>query len=492
MPPTQTIQLSKSHYVEGVLCRKRLWLKFHARHLAAPPSTAQKRTLEEGTLVGKIAREALFPGGLLITQIGASAVKETAAALRKNPAAIFEATFLHRNVLVMADILANNFDGTWDLIEVKASTRLKPEYFHDVAVQRYVIESAGLTLRRQRLVHINNREPLRPDHSNLFCDHDITQEVGARLADVPVRIRYFLELIAQAREPQVTLGNRCQKPHPCPFHDHCWRHVPEPSVFSIPRLKGAEKSKLAAKGILSIHDLPPDYPLSMAQRNAVNLICKRQEEVDIPAIRDRLRTLQYPIHFFDFETDSSAVPSLPGLKPYQQVPFQYSCHILHADGQLKHREYLHTTQSDPRWPLLQNLLQHIGSVGSIVVYNAQFERGVLRKMIEWAPEQADALQSIIDRLWDQLEIFRRHYRSYRFQGSNSIKKVLPVVAPHLSYANLSVCRGDDAQAVWSQMSQAPDSPEKQRMIDDLRAYCKLDTFAMVEIHHHLVRLTLTE
>ncbi|MEM7125924.1 MAG: DUF2779 domain-containing protein [Chloroflexota bacterium] len=492
MEQTETFQLTKTRYVEGILCRKRLWLQHHRRELATPPSVAQQRTMDEGTRVGILARERMFSHGLLVTQVGAPAVKETAIALTRNPPAIFEATFLYDGILIMADMIANNFDGTWDLIEVKASTKLKPEYLHDIAMQTYVIEQAGLWLRRQRLLHINSKEALRPDHANLFHEQDVTAEVADYLDDLPGRVADFHGLLAREEEPAVPIGHHCQKPYPCPFQTYCWQNLPEPSIFSIPRLKGKEKSRLAQQGILSLHDLPPEFPLSGNQQDAVLLMQEEREEIDIPAIRKKLKTLTYPIYFFDFETDAAAIPSHSGLRPYEQAPFQYSCHILYEDGRLAHCEYLHTDTNDTREPLLMSLMDHIGPVGSVVVYNAQFERSVLRKLAALVPAYERAIQSVIDRLWDQLDIFRQDYKSYRFRGSNSIKNVLPVIAPHLSYKGLRVSRGDEAQAVWAKMVRTTEPAAKQQMIDDLLVYCRQDTLAMVEIHKHLKELTTDE
>lgn len=473
--------------MEGMLCRKRVWLQFHKRSLASAPSEAQQRTMGEGTRVGMLAREIMFPTGTLIEQIGDAAVAETASALANDPPAIFEATFVHNGVLVMCDLLANNFDGTWNLIEVKASTGLKEAYLHDTAIQCYVVQQAGIELRRVELLQINKAE-VKPDRSNLFRKRDITDQVLEYLTELPDRVAQLHALLAQDVEPDVAIGNHCQKPYPCPFRTHCWQHVPEPSIFSIPRLQEKQKNELVSRGILDLADMPHDYPLTAKQQKAVHLMIAKKEEINVPAIEKMMYSLAYPIYFLDFETDAQAIPPFDGLKPYEAVPFQYSCHILYQDGSLAHSEYLHTDQSDPRPRLLAKMLRDLGSFGSVVAYNASFERSVLRKLAQFAPRQSNAIQSIIDRLWDQLDVFKSHYQSYRFRGSNSIKNVLPVVAPHLNYAHMPICRGDQAQAIWATMIQLTPSPAKEKMISDLLDYCRMDTLAMVEIHRHLQQL----
>lgn len=482
--------MNKSRYVEAMSCQRKLWLHYHHPELAAAPSLADQRTMDEGTRVGVVARQLFYPDGVLIAESGSAGLAATQQALRQSPSAIFEATFQHHGVLVMCDLLINNGDGTWDILEVKASTRQKPEHVHDLAIQAYVVAGSGIQLRRTRLLLMDNSKPASQDQRQLFQDRDITDAVSQASLEIESAVDTMHAVVRSQTEPTQAIGAHCLKPQTCPFKAHCWQGVPEPSVFSIPRLKGTEKSVLAEQGILHLADLPDDYPLGYNQRKAVGILLNEREEIDWQAIQRKLESLQYPLYFFDFETDAAAIPQHSGLKPYEAVPFQYSCHILHEDGNLEHTEYLHCDTDDPRGPLLESMLTHIGATGSVVVYNAAFERSVLRKLAEFAPTHRPEIESLIERLWDQLDIFKHDYRSYRFGGSNSIKKVLPVVAPHLSYGALNVQRGDQAQAVWNRMILlAEDNPsqqvQKELLIADLLAYCELDTLAMVEIHRHL-------
>ena len=234
--------------------------------------------------------------------------------------------------------------------------------------------------------------------------------------------------------------------------------------------------------------MPADFPLSTTQREFVNFHARQEVNINSRAIRRALAGLQFPLYFFDFETIDYVVPVYSGTTPYQQVPFQYSCHILHENGALEHREYLYRGNDDPRPALVEALLNDIEEGGPIVAYNAPFERGVLNKLALAFPSEADLLQQIADRLWDQLPIFRQHYRDYRFGPSNSLKYVLPVVAPHLSYEALAVQNGVQAQVIWEDMIRTADPTTREKLAADLLAYCKLDTLAMVEIHHVLQRL----
>ena len=173
------------------------------------------------------------------------------------------------------------------------------------------------------------------------------------------------------------------------------------------------------------------------------------------------------------------------MHPYEQFPFQYSCHVAETSGSISHSEYLHVSETDPRKPLIESLLEAIGDTGTIIAYNAAFEKSVLTKLGQWFPDLSEKLNSISDRLWDLLIIFRKYYIDYRFGGSNSLKNVLPVIVPFMSYADLDLKGGTEAQSEWNAMIQLPGGDEKCKMIKNLKEYCGQDTMGMVEIHKYL-------
>jgi len=263
--------------------------------------------------------------------------------------------------------------------------------------------------------------------------------------------------------------------------EHCWKNVPEHSIFTIPRLRWSVKERLLDENKISIDDLPGDFSLNDNQLKYLKSLEIKKPIIDWNSIAGELDQLEYPIHFLDFETDGSAVPRFDGIHPYEQFPFQYSCHVMDKNGGLEHYEYLHESDTDPRQLLAESLTKAIGDKGSVIAYNAGFEKGIMSKLIQWCPEYAEPLQSIIERLWDQLNIFRKFYTDYRFKGSNSLKNVLPVIIPSMSYKNLAVSDGTEAQVTWNEMIQLSDD-EKNKLINELKEYCGQDTLAMVEIH----------
>ena len=489
--------LTKSKYLNGLQCHKRLWYEKNHPERKASLSRSQQRRFEQGEEVGILAREC-FPDGVLIKATDpTNAVEQTQEAIERGDTCIFEAAFIFNGVLVKCDVLQKAGDS-WKIIEVKSSTVnstvkkskiVKEEYLHDLAIQKHVLTEHGLSVSKTQLMLINSKECVYPDLSNLFSIKDATDQVDALMNDVHNNVETFKTVLAQDDEPQVLIGDHCDEPYTCPFKEtHCWKSVPKKSIFTISRLHPNKKKDLVKKGIFSLEDVPTDYPLSQKQRTYVNGILNGQPEIDNAAIQRLISGLESPIHFLDFETDNPPIPKFDGLHPYPQFPFQYSCHIMQSDGSVTHHEYLHTDTSDPRKPLLESLLNHVATNGSVVVYKASFEKGVLKDLAAAFPEHASTLQSIIDRLWDQLVIFQKHYMHPGFLNSNSLKAVLPILVPSLRYENLDVQDGLEAQAVWDLMLKSENVHEKMNMIRNLREYCKLDTLATLEIHKVLCKL----
>ena len=482
-----TFRLSKSKYLSGLQCHKRLWLEIQNPELASPPPPGRQRIFDQGTTVGELATEE-FPDGVLIEADYLNipdAIKQTKEALDNSVDVIFEGCFIYDNVLVRPDIILRNDLGIWNMIEVKSSTSVKPENIHDVAVQTWVLQGCGLELEQVFLKHIN-RDCVYPDLSNLFRTEDITEPVRAVLPIIPKKLSEYKSMLDKPK-PNVTIGEHCSNPYDCQFVDYCWKDVPEHSIFTVPRLRWTVKERLIAENKITIDNLPGSFSLNDNQLNYLKSLEMQKPIVDWNGIDGELGKLKYPLYFLDFETDGPAVPRYDGLHPYEHFPFLYSCHVLDKKGNLEHYEYLHESDSDPRQPLSESLTKTIGESGSVIAYNAGFEKGVMSRLAQWYPEYTESLQSIIDRLWDQLNIFRNFYIDYEFRGSNSLKDVLPVIVRSMSYDNLAVGDGTEAQVAWNEMIRLKNGDEKNKLNCNLKEYCGQDTLAMVEIHNVLTR-----
>lgn len=481
--------LTKTTYLHAVQCHKRLWLARHKPQHETPThsSVGADHRIRQGQEVGRIAR-AQFPGGVLIHGYGPAALRQTRSALERGASVLFEAAFEHDGIHIRCDILQRLPDDTWAIIEVKSSSGVRSHYLHDLAIQSHVARQCNLPVTRLELMHINTKTCTFPHLHKLFRRVDVTARVHEHLHELPATIEKLRALVEHPREPSIHIGKHCNAPHACPFQSYCWEHVPEPSIFTIPRLAPEKQAELVQRGILDLRDIPDDFDLTPAQRAYVEFIRRGKPRIDRTDIRRSLRELCFPLYFFDFETYSPAVPHFDGMRPYQNYPFQYSCHVLHADGRLEHREYLHETDEDPRQTLARRLVRDLGDRGSVIAYHASFERGVLGDLAQALPAYAPRLKRIQARLWDQLTLIRRSYDHPRFLNSKSIKRVLPVLVPDLSYADLNVRHGEEAQIIWRAMLATPPGEARAQLAADLRAYCARDTYAMVRIHEVLTRL----
>jgi hypothetical protein len=478
-------RLSKSRFQTGLQCGKALWLKCRAPRLADPVSELQQHIFDTGTEVGELARM-LFPGGVLVAEDhlhSAEALSTTARLLEDPPPALFEAALEHADVFVRPDVLVRAADGAWDLYEVKASTKLKDEHVTDVAVQMWVLEGAGLRVRRAHLMHLDNtyvHDGGDYDLEALFTSEDVTAEARSWQQQVPTLVQDMLAML-QGPEPQIRVGRRCRHPYTCAFFGHCHSFLPERPVTALPRISADVLDALLAEGIHDIADVPATYPgLTAVQRGVCEVVRSGEPQV-VGHLQRSLSRLQTPLYFLDFETLMSALPLYAGSRPWQSVPFQWSCHVLAEDGTLEHREFLYEGADDPRPAFTESLLEALGDHGSVLVYSA-FENTRLTELAEAFPEHAHAIGALKARLVDLEKVVKQHLRHPACLGSTSIKVVLPALAPDLSYAGLGIAEGGTAALrYWQAATGRLAEDERAQVYVDLRAYCGTDTLAMVRV-----------
>jgi hypothetical protein len=201
-----------------------------------------------------------------------------------------------------------------------------------------------------------------------------------------------------------------------------------------------------------------------------------------PELGKAVESLRYPLYFADFESVNPAVPRFPGMRPYDQLPFQFSVHVLREPGaEPEHHEFLATDASDPRQEFTASLCSVLDKSGSILVYSA-FESQRLAELAAWLPEFADRIRKIQARLWDLLPIVREHTYHAAYAGSYSIKSVLPALVPDMSYDGMEVADGQSAGLAWTSLVRGRlDRGECDRIRKALLDYCGQDTLAMVRL-----------
>lgn len=474
--------------MNGLQCEKLLWLKLHRPELEPEVAEATQMQYDEGNEVGEKARD-FFGKGTLVENdywdfVGAA--KNTADLISKGIETIFEASFLVDPFFARADILNKRGDA-WDLIEVKKSTSVKEYHLMDSAIQAWIIESSGIKLGSIQVMHIN-RECEHPNLTNLFQRVDVTAEVRPLMVEVAERARDLVKKIALKSEPEKQIGPHCDEPFECALKDHCWKSVSKKSVFALPSLRVKQKWDLFNSGKTLITDLDANEYKGKIKR-AIEVTKANKLWIDREPIATEIKKWEWPLHFFDFETINPAIPRFEGTRPYAQTPFQFSCHVWSdLESDLTHFEYLHTSPTDPRDAIINAMLQGFGDEGSIVAYNKSFEIGVIKRLAEYDQKNAERLMALTDRFVDPLPLFQNHVYHPDFHGSFSIKSVAPaIVGSRLNYDLLDVGDGSTAQAFADQVLRGKlDASEAKPVIENLLAYCRQDTMAMVEIVKWLI------
>ena len=484
--------LSKSRFMAGLQCHKRLYLELFQPELADPISESSQAIMDSGTGIGALAR-GIYPGGTLIEQDymhHKEAVIQTVELLKdKSIPALYEAAFMYDDIRIRADILVRVGKNLFDLVEVKSGNSVKPEHIPDTAIQVYVLEGCGLRVRRACVAHLN-KEYIYPggdyDLQELFAVDDVTEKVREILPEVPGLLADMRATLSASEPPDIAPGKHCSKPYDCEFCGHCFQVFPENYVGELPNARAKLLTALAEAGIDDICDIPDDFdglnPLQQRVRD-----CVVSDRVYMsPDLKNDLAQIKYPVYFLDFETFNPALPLYVGTHTYQILPFQWSCHIMDKKGKITHEEFLHTGPDDPREPFAESLIDVLNDNGSIIVYSS-FEAGQIKGLIRDLPHMSQELSAVLNgRIVDLLKIIKEHCYHPDFHGKFSIKKVLPALVPGLGYGDLEIQEGSLASMAYAEMI-APGTPAKWRreIRKNLLAYCERDTEAMVRLYEVL-------
>lgn len=484
--------LSKSLYTTGVQCHKALWLKKYQPELKDDPSIEMDAVFDLGHEVGFLA-QVLFPGGVLVPYDGLSHTQQldmTRDAIAQGASTIYEATFRHDDVFIKADILHLGPSG-WELYEVKSSASPKENYLDDIAVQYYVISGAGLPLVKASLVHINTgyvrQGPI--DVGQLFTIADLTETVRGMQSDVAARLPAMRTML-QGDMPDIDIGSHCDDPYACGFQGHCWTHIPENSVFDLRGHGRPDAMELYRQGILRMEDVPSET-LGWRQKLQLDGLLHQKDHVDKEAVQTFLDSLWFPLCFMDFETTYMApIPLFDGMSPYEQLPFQFSLHVIEKAGaDPVHYAFLAKDLENPCKEFLTNLLAVIPSGACILTWNQSFEARQLRGLADRFPEKNAEIDDILENMRDLMAPFRdKSIYHWKLNGSYSIKNVLPALVDGHSYENLPISNGEMASAAWARMIQESDGDERKRLYQELLDYCHLDTLAMILILEKILEL----
>ena len=394
---------------------------------------------------------------------------------------IWQATFTDKNYEVRSDALIfHEATNSYDLYEIKSSTSVDKNNLYDATFQ-FLVLNKKIKLDHVYILHLNKdyARQTRLNLQQLF----IAEEVTAKVHALKIKIDLKREKAWQVLNSELSEGiSACYNIKTCPCLSLCHPNLPPFSIFHLPHLSVKKKQALLDLNIIQAQDVPANFPLSYKQSLIAKVAKSNQPIIDRAAIRHELEQLTFPLYFLDYETYNAAITLFDGYHPQQAMVFQYSLHILESpEGKLKHREHLSLGKEDPARSLLAKLQTDIGPTGSVLVWNKSFEMTRNKELAELYPVAADFLNDLNELIYDLADsIIEGFYVHPQFKGSWSIKNVLPVLVPNLSYHSLAIKKGDEAMiAWWKLVNQQYKNPEK--ITANLLSYCELDTRAMVKI-----------
>lgn len=487
----KNLYLSKSKYCKCVQCKKILWLKKYKPEVAV--ESEKDAVFDNGNKVGQLAKglfgkyeDVEYNENLNIM------IEKTNELLKNKPNIITEASFNYNNNFCSVDILKNDVDGV-EIYEVKSSTKIHDTFLDDVSYQYYVLDSLGLNVKKACLIYINNTDYIRGEElelDKLFKIEDLTDIAISKKAEIETNIKEFnkfMEAHNKDNEPNIDIGIKCTEPYMCDFWKYCTRNLPKTNVFDIGGMHKTKKFEKYYEGKISFEDLQFE-DLNQKYLEQINFeLNNLKPKIDKEAIEEILDSLKYPLYFLDYETYQTAIPEIVGTKAYQQLPFQYSLHIIKEEGApVEHREFL-AEIDDKNFirHFAESLIKDMPENGSVIIYNKSFEPARNREIARMYPDLKDELERINSNMVDFMEPFQqRKYYMKEMHGSASIKAVLPALYPddsELDYHNLPVVHngGEASKAFLSLKDKSMEEQEKIR--NGLLVYCELDTWAMVKI-----------
>lgn len=482
---------SKTKYCNAIQCNKMLWLDINKKE--EKEEINNDSIFENGKEVGEVAKQ-LFENRIDIkydSDLNVMIDKTNKALENHENIVVTEASFLYENNFCSIDILRKN-NNDIEIYEVKSSTSINDIYFDDVSYQMYVLKNLGLNVTKVSLVYLNSNYVRNGDLdlNELFIIEEVTDIALSKQLEVKEKLDELNNYMLQTEDPNDDIGMHCMKPYECPFFKYCTKNLPKNNVFNVRNMLNKDKFNFYHNGIVSYEDLLNE-PLKPKFRQQIEFeLYNKEEYINKKDINEFLNTLSYPMYFLDFESYQQPIPKYNGIKPYMQIPFQYSLHYYEEEnGELFHKEFLAEANVDPRRNLAESLVNDIPKNVCTIAYNMTFEKMIIKNLAKLYPDLEEHLMNIHDNMKDLMIPFKdRSFYKKEMLGSYSIKYVLPALFPNdesLNYKNLNLIHnGSEAMSMFA-MHGNMDLEMQKQVRESLLRYCELDTFAMVKIWQKL-------
>ena len=503
-----------------------------------PLSEFDQHLIETGNQVEEKARE-FFGDGILIDGRDETDISKTRELLKSKTPLIFQACFSDGTLFAAVDILKQGKDGELYIYEVKASNSsksdsygseeddntegdvvvdfkdpkavekyrkelLKDPHLFDLAFQVYLIRKIGYKVGGAFLVRLNKNytRMVILDLKKLFVVEEVTKFIDEIMVTIEEGIKIMIPFLSSSKEPSGPCSCIYKgKSRHCTTFSYNNRNIlsKEELEYSVHSIANIGKSTVKLHNLIDsrIYDIlkiPDDFEFSPKMQKQVDTHKRGKADIDHKSIREELDKLQFPLYFLDYESFNPALPRFMGFKSYQHIPFQFSLHRLDSvdSKPIEIEPFFYMGKDDPSTMFVEDLKKKIGEVGTIIVWNRTFEESHINKhLAKRLPAYAPFLQSVNSRIYDLRDIFTKQFHVHpEFKGKTSIKNVLPVLCPELSYKELDIGNGSEAMNAWNKLV-TEDSTEshKEEVKKAMLEYCGLDTYAMYAIWKHLHEIT---
>jgi len=484
--------LSKTSFLRGQQCPKALFFYKHYPQLRDPMPPERRAILQRGNDVGILARK-LFPGGIDATSgmspRSVDAVMRTQELIASGTTVIYEAAFVCKEILIMADILVHA-EGEWRMYEVKSGLRISPSNISDAALQFAVARGAGIDVKKISLVHIDSYYKRRGEINlqQLFKIVDITEE-AFKLEEKLMRAAEEQKLIlGLPQAPEVKIGGKCFAPFECDFRGQCWKQVAEMSTFQLAGISRSEQGRLFDAGFTDYRTLPKEEIDLLPKMTVlqVKTAAKDQVHIDKESLRSYIENLGQELLFVDIESFQPAIPKYEGTSPFSQLPFAFSVHKITTSGTVEHVVFVAEPGEDPRKEFLAAFLKATEGECKILAYDVSAENLILNQLKKLFPESASEIDQRLSRTADLMKPFSEGwYHDPKMMGSISLKYVLPALVPELHYNQITIRNGSHAMAIYEGLEKENDIFARAEKMDALKEYSTLDTMGMVRIYQVL-------
>ncbi|HMW06602.1 MAG TPA: DUF2779 domain-containing protein [Leptospiraceae bacterium] len=480
--------------MQGLKCDKLLWHQYHSEitptYSAKNESNLQRVNIQN-EFIFKYAK-LIYPNGKEVPRNHSmSSSHKMTQNLIAERSIVYNASFLTSDFFSRTNILIpSSIDDSWEIIEVKSSINLKHDNILDICFQVHVARQSGLKISNCSILHVNPDYSFTGelDISQLFILKNVTDRVNSAKSQFEKQVNYLKSLITRLDSPDLSKEHSCGTPKNCILKT-CWNDLGEGNLFNL-REGGDLTTKFFNLGVRYVKDIPEDPDLTFTQKVQIESERSNSPFLQKDKLTEFLNSIQFPIYFLDFETINPAIPVYVNSKPFQHIPFLYSLHVMdNKDLPPNHFSYIDDGSVDPREKILDDLSKIISIDGTILCYNAVFEMKCLRESVKLFPQYSDWYSSIANRFVDLSNPFRFFYYYHPKQnGSASLKSVLPALTG-LDYKELEINDGNLANLEFLR-AKTMNLPEEEltsiyRLLLD---YCKMDTYAMVQILNTLWKL----